>query len=118
MSTPYDFEADPPTPRQRAVRGTVQALVGMVVALLAMAGLDVEQDLLDGRIGRHVHREGARLVEQPRSGRRDAGSFGDGDAGRTQCFRTIRSGRHRCPHQEGECRCCGSSVLHDRLLPT
>ena len=37
MSTPYDFEADPPTPRQRAVRGTVQALVGMAVALLAMA---------------------------------------------------------------------------------
>ena len=41
MSTPYDFEADPPTPRQRAIRGTVQALVGMAVALLAMAGLEV-----------------------------------------------------------------------------
>ena len=41
MTTPYDFEADPPTPKQRAVRGTVQALVGMVVALLAMTGLDV-----------------------------------------------------------------------------
>jgi hypothetical protein len=26
MSTPYDFESDPPTPKQRAVRGTVQAL--------------------------------------------------------------------------------------------
>lgn len=41
MSTPYDFEADPPTPRQRAIRGTIQALVGMAVALLAMAGLEV-----------------------------------------------------------------------------
>ena len=40
MSKPYDFEADPPTPRQRAVRGTVQALVGMVVADLKLAAPD------------------------------------------------------------------------------
>ncbi len=46
MSTPYDFESDPPTPKQRAVRGTVQALVGMAVALLAMAGLDVPPALV------------------------------------------------------------------------
>ncbi len=41
MSKPYDFESDPPTPKQRAVRTTVQGLVGMAVAMLAMAGLDV-----------------------------------------------------------------------------
>ena len=31
MSKPYDFESDPPTPKQRAVRGTVQALAGLDV---------------------------------------------------------------------------------------
>ena len=41
MSTPYDFESDPHTPKQRAIRTTVQGIVGMGGALRALAGLDV-----------------------------------------------------------------------------
>ena len=45
MSTPYDFEADPPTPRQRAIRGTVQALVGMGAEKNADALASIEKAL-------------------------------------------------------------------------